>query len=57
LGAENAFGDSQACTHVDSILAGCGVHDLHEQADGSIGDTFLSYDSINRKRQQTNVGT
>jgi hypothetical protein len=50
-----ALGDSQARAHVDSILAGCVVHELYEQTDGLIGDSFLSYDSITRKWQQTCV--
>jgi hypothetical protein len=50
---EGAPGDSQARAHVDSILAGCVVHELYEQTDGLIGDSFLSYDSITRKWQQT----
>jgi hypothetical protein len=50
---EGALGESQARAHVDSILAGCVVHELYEQADGLIGDSFLSYDSITKKWQQT----
>lgn len=46
-------GVSQARAHVDSILAGCVVHELYEQTDGLIGDSFLSYDSITKKWQQT----
>jgi hypothetical protein len=48
-----APGESQARTHVDAILAGCAVHELYEQTDGLIGDSFLSYDSITKKWQQT----
>jgi len=48
-----APGNSQARTHVESILAGCVVHELYEQTDGLIGDSFLSYDSITKKWQQT----
>ena len=51
--AEGPPGESQARTHVDSILAGCVVHELYEQTDGLIGDSFLSYDSFARKWQQT----
>jgi hypothetical protein len=50
---EGALGESQARAHVDSILAGCVVHELYEQTDGLVGDSFLSYDSITRKWQQT----
>ena len=50
---EGALGESQARAHVDSILAGCVVHELYEQTDGLIGDSFLSYDSITKKWQQT----
>ena len=50
---EGAPGDSQARAHVDSILDGCVVHELYEQADGLTGDSFLSYDSITKKWQQT----
>ena len=50
---EGAPGPSQARTHVDSILGGCAVHELYTQTDGLIGDSFLSYDSITRKWQQT----
>jgi hypothetical protein len=50
---EGAPGESQARAHVDSILAGCVVHELYEQTDGLVGDSFLSYDSITRKWQQT----
>jgi hypothetical protein len=51
--AEGAPGESQARAHVDAILAGCVVHELYEQNDGLIGDSFLSYDSITKKWQQT----
>jgi len=47
------LGESQARAHVDSVLAGCVVHELYEQTDGLIGDSFLSYDSITKKWQQT----
>jgi hypothetical protein len=50
---EGAPGESQARAHVDSILAGCVVHELYEQTDGLIGDSFLSFDSITGKWQQT----
>jgi hypothetical protein len=50
---EGALGESQARAHVDSILAGCAVHELYEQSDGLVGDSFLSYDSITKKWQQT----
>lgn len=50
---EGAPGDSQARAHVDAVLAGCAVHELYEQTDGLIGDSFLSYDSITKKWQQT----
>ena len=50
---EGALGVSQARARVDSILAGCAVHELYEQTDGLIGDSFLSYDSITKKWQQT----
>ena len=50
---EGAPGASQARTHVDAILAGCALHELYEQTDGLIGDSFLSYDSITKKWQQT----
>src|SRR5579859_2367146 len=49
---EGAPGESQARAHVDSILAGCAVHELYEQTDGLVGDSFLSYDSITKKWQQ-----
>jgi hypothetical protein len=50
---EGAPGESQARAHVDSILAGCVVHELYEQTDGLVGDSFLSYDSITKRWQQT----
>jgi hypothetical protein len=50
---EGALGVSQARAHVTPVLAGCAVHELYEQTDGLIGDSFLSYDSITRKWQQT----
>jgi hypothetical protein len=50
---EGAPGESQARTRVDAILAGCAVHELYEQTDGLVGDSFLSYDSITKKWQQT----
>ncbi|HEX4382148.1 MAG TPA: hypothetical protein VH083_04340 [Myxococcales bacterium] len=50
---EGALGESQARAHVDSVLAGCVVHELYEQTDGLIGDSFLSYDSVTKKWQQT----
>jgi len=50
---EGALGESQARAHVDSILAGCVVHELYEQTDGLIGDSFVSYDSITKQWQQT----
>ena len=50
---EGAPGQSQARAHVDSILAGCVVHELYEQTDGLVGDSFLSYDSTTRQWQQT----
>ncbi|MEO5626389.1 MAG: hypothetical protein ABIQ70_10320 [Dokdonella sp.] len=50
---EGPLGKSQARAHVDSILAGCALHELYEQTDGLIGDSFLGYDSITRKWQQT----
>lgn len=50
---EGALGNSQARAHVTSILAGCAVHEVYEQTDGLVGDSFLSYDSITRKWQQT----
>ena len=45
--------DAQARAHVDSILADCALHELYEQNDGLVGDSFLSYDAITRKWQQT----
>ena len=50
---EGALGDSQARARVDSVLAGCVVHELYEQNDGLVGDSFLSYDSMTGKWQQT----
>jgi hypothetical protein len=50
---EGAPGESQARAHVDSILGGCAVHELYEQTDGLVGDSFLSYDAITKKWQQT----
>jgi len=50
---EGALGPSQARAHVDSILSGCVVHELYEQTDGLIGDSFLSFDSITKRWQQT----
>jgi len=50
---EGPLGESQARAHVDSILAGCAVHELYVQTDGLVGDSFLSYDSITKKWQQT----
>lgn len=50
---EGALGESQARAHVNLILAGCVVHELYEQTDGLIGDSFLSYDSITKQWQQT----
>ena len=50
---ESTLGESQARAHVDLILAGCVVHELYEQTDGLKGDSFLSYDSITKKWQQT----
>jgi len=50
---EGALGPSQARAHVDSILSGCAVHELYEQIDGLVGDSFLSYDSITKRWQQT----
>jgi Protein of unknown function (DUF1579) len=46
-------GESQARAHVDSILVGCAVHELYEQTDGLIGDSFLSYDKFAKHWQQT----
>jgi hypothetical protein len=48
-----ALGESQARAHVDSILAGCVVHERYEQSDGLIGESFSSYDSITKRWQQT----
>ena len=42
-----------ARTHVDSIAAGCAVHELYEQNDGLIGDSILSYDAVRKAWQQT----
>jgi hypothetical protein len=50
---EGPLGESQARAHVDPILAGCVVHELYEQTDGLIGDSFLSYDSFAKHWQQT----
>ena len=50
---EGPPGESQARAHVDSILGGCVVHELYEQFDGLVGDSFLSYDPIARRWQQT----
>lgn len=50
---EGPRGESQARAHVQSILDGCVVHELYEQNDGLVGDSFLSYDSITKKWQQT----
>jgi hypothetical protein len=44
---------SVARTHVDSIAAGCAVHELYEQTDGLIGDSILSYDPVRKQWQQT----
>src|SRR3954447_22201372 len=46
---EGELGPSQARAHVDSILSGCVVHELYEQTDGLIGDSFLSFDSITKR--------
>ncbi|HUJ27884.1 MAG TPA: hypothetical protein VLW85_17790 [Myxococcales bacterium] len=51
--AEGPPGPSQARAHVDSILAGCVVHELYQQFDGLVGDSFLSYDPMARRWQQT----
>jgi hypothetical protein len=51
--AEEAPVQSEARAHVDAILAGCAVQELSEQTDGLIGDSFLSYDAITKKWQQT----
>ena len=50
---EGDLGPSQARARVDSILAGCVVHELYEQTDGLVGDSFLSYDAITKQCQQT----
>ena len=50
---EGEPGPSQARAHVDAVVAGCALHELYEQTDGLIGDSFLSYDSITKKWQQT----
>lgn len=50
---EGAPGESQARARIDAILDGCAVHELYEQTDGLIGESFLSYDSITQKWQQT----
>ena len=50
---EGERGESQARARVDAILGGCVVHELYEQIDGLIGDSFLSYDAITKKWQQT----
>jgi len=44
---------SIARTHVDSIAAGCALHELYEQTDGLIGDSILSYDSVRKQWHQT----
>ena len=46
-------GPSEARAHVDSILGGCAIHELYEQTDGLIGDSFLSYDAARKVWQQT----
>lgn len=46
-------GPSEARAHVDSILGGCAVHELYEQNDGLVGDSFLSYDAARKLWQQT----
>jgi hypothetical protein len=46
-------GPSEARAHVDSILGGCAVHELYEQTDGLVGDSFLSYDAARKVWQQT----
>jgi hypothetical protein len=46
-------GPSQARAHVDPILGGCAVHELYEQTDGLVGDSFLSYDAARQVWQQT----
>jgi len=46
-------GASEARAHVDSILGGCAIHELYEQTDGLIGDSFLSYDAARKVWQQT----
>ena len=50
---EGEPGPSQARAHVDANVAGCALHELYEQTDGLIGDSFLSYDAITKKWQQT----
>jgi hypothetical protein len=44
---------SVARAHVTAILGGCVVHELYEQGDGLIGDSFLSYDGAKKMWQQT----
>ncbi|HEY2030452.1 MAG TPA: hypothetical protein VGH20_14720 [Myxococcales bacterium] len=46
-------GPSQARAHVDPILGNCAVHELYEQIDGLVGDSFLSYDGVKKMWQQT----
>jgi hypothetical protein len=46
-------GASQARAHVDPILGNCAIHELYEQGDGLIGDSFLSYDGVRKVWQQT----
>ncbi len=46
-------GPSVARAHVDPILGACAIHELYEQNDGLIGDSFLSYDAVRKLWQQT----
>lgn len=46
-------GGSVARAHVDPILGSCAIHELYEQMDGLVGDSFLSYDAVRKQWQQT----
>jgi hypothetical protein len=48
-----ATGDSIAKTKVESHLGDCVIHELYQQSDGLIGDSFLSYDGARKQWQQT----
>ncbi len=46
-------GSSEARAHIDPILNNCAIHELYEQIDGLVGDSFLSYDGVRKLWQQT----